>query len=267
MRRLMAQPPCSIGGLFGVNTRKPIAFRDRDHGERNATHGSALAWVDRILAEHGINDARGEVILQTFPAVFGYAFKPVSFWFCYTNNEAPSLRAVVVEVHNTFGEQHTYLLHHQDGSGLHNGETLTAHKQFHVSPFLPVRGEYRFRWFLPKLPAKNHPTTRPKGSESNLNRCVVRIDYYDALHRPTHPDTVTLTTSISGKLCAMTLLSNLKVLFSFPWQSISVVLKIHWQAAKLWVKRVRFYSLPALPKHTVTLSIQDSQVGQQKSPT
>jgi uncharacterized protein len=235
MRQLAAQAPQRLGVLFGVNRWSVIGFRDSDHGQRTAQHGSALAWLDTVLQNHGIQDATGEVYLHTFPRVLGYAFKPVSFWFCHRPNG--QLRAVLAEVHNTFGEQHCYLLSHADGSALSNGQTLCASKAFHVSPFFPVRGEYQFRWLI------------------NSERSVIRIEYLDALHRPSAPDEITLSTSISGEHHALSGMSCLRALLVYPAQAISVLARIHWQAGKLWLKRVPFYRKPAPPARAVSVSL------------
>jgi uncharacterized protein len=237
MRTLMAQAPQRLG-LFGINRAALMGFRDRDHGPRSAAHGSALAWVDSVLQAHGIFanalDQRGEVWLHTFPSVLGYAFKPVSVWFCHAANG--SLSAVLAEVHNTFGEQHTYLLRHSDGTPLRDGQTVHAHKMFHVSPFFPVRGHYQFRWLV-----------KPQQS-------VLRIDYLDAQHQPAAPDAISLSTSISGQHRAISVVSCIRALLVYPAQAFSVVARIHWQAAKLWVKRVPFFRLPAQPAQAVTIS-------------
>jgi uncharacterized protein len=234
MRQLAQQAPQRLGGLFGINRFSPIGFRDRDHGERSQAHGSALAWVDGILKTHFIHDAVGEVWLQTFPRVLGYAFKPVSFWFCH--KASGELRAVIAEVHNTFGEQHCYLLHHADGRVLVDGETITAKKVFHVSPFFPVRGDYHFRWLV------------------NDARSVLRIDYVDALHQANAPKDISLSTSISGAHRAITAHSCWRALLSYPAQAVTVLARIHWQAIKLWLKGVTFYSKPQAPSQPVTTS-------------
>jgi DUF1365 family protein len=240
MRALRAQPPQRLTGLgavlFGINRPALLGFRDRDHGERTAAHGSALAWVDALLHREGIADCTGEVWLHTFPAVLSYAFKPVSFWFCHRANG--ELGAVLAEVHNTFGEQHCYLLHHASGAALKNGQQIVAKKMFHVSPFFPVRGEYCFSWAV-------HP-----------ERSVLRIAYYDAAHQPAHPDEVTLTTSISGQHAAISVTTCIRALLSYPAQAFSVVARIYWQALKLWFKKVRFYSKPSLPARGVTHSTE-----------
>jgi DUF1365 family protein len=76
--------------------------------------------------------------------MLGYVFNPVSFWFCHDRGGA--LRAVLAEVNNTFGERHNYLVAHADGRPIRDGEALRARKLFHVSPFLAVHGDYRFRF-------------------------------------------------------------------------------------------------------------------------
>lgn len=235
MRRLAADLPQRVAA-FGINRTSLIGFADRDHGLCKAQHGSALAWVDGLLAEHKIVNANGEVWLHTFPRVLGYAFKPVSFWFCHST--AGSLRAVVVEVHNTFGEQHTYLLRHDNGADLHNGELLRADKVFHVSPFFPIRGEYQFRWLVNEA----------------LAHSVLKIDYLDAAHHPENPDELTLTTSISGNHVAITPASTARALLAYPAHAMTVVARIHWQALKLWLKKVPFYRQPALPATAVTVN-------------
>ncbi len=244
MRAIASQPASRLAcGLFGLNKSSPLGFADSDHFKRTKTHGSALAALDKLLIEQGITsctgEQTGEVWLHTFPRVLGYAFKPVSFWFCH--NSAGVLHAAVVEVHNTFGEQHCYLLYHKDGSPLVDGETMVAQKVFHVSPFFPVRGEYRFRWRL-------------GASDLNPNRSVVRIDYMDAHHHPERPGDITLSTSISGRNANVTTLTCLRVLFGYPLHALVVLLRIHYEALRLWCKGARFYRLPSKPSINVTHS-------------
>ena len=246
MRALAAQAPQRLSRLglplFGINRAALMGFRDSDHGHRTRAHGSALAWADAVLAQHGVTDCTGEVWLHTFPAVLGYAFKPVSFWFFHRkgsqadNPRDGDVGAVLVEVHNTFGEQHCYLLHHASGAPLRNGEQIHAKKVFHVSPFFPVRGEYRFRWAV------------------HLDRSVLRIDYYDAAHQPAAADAITLATSISGLHQRISVTTCVRALLSYPVQAVSVVARIHWQALKLWTKKVPFYRKPELPTQATTRS-------------
>ena len=79
--------------------------------------------------------------------MLGYVFKPVSFWYC--ERADGSLAAIVVEVNNTFGERHCYLL---AGEQLAYGHDLQRAKVFHVSPFCHIVGGYRFRFMRSPRP-------------------------------------------------------------------------------------------------------------------
>jgi DUF1365 family protein len=221
--RALARQPCRAR-LFGLNRPAPLAVLDRDHGDGRPL----LAWIDALLAEHGIADATGEVWLHTFPRVFGYVFNPVSFWFAHRPDGA--LRAIVCEVNNTFGERHCYLLAHDDGRALAWGEEVSARKVFHVSPFCAVDGRYRFRFML-------------TGGEPA--RFVARIDY-DASDGPL------LQTALSGALQPVTDRALLRALIGYPAFTLGVIARIHWQALKLLARRVPFFSKPAPPARFVT---------------
>lgn len=130
--------------LLAHNGPGLISFHDRDHGPRD---GSGLRpWIDALLAEAGIDLEGGQVMLLSFPRVLGGRFFPVSFWYCF--HADGSLRAVLAEVNNTFGEHHNYLLH-TGGSPIPWGETLHATKVFHVSPFIAMDARYEFTFTEP----------------------------------------------------------------------------------------------------------------------
>ena len=149
--RQLTQPQ-AMGGL-AVNRSGAISFHDSDHGDgRGPEAGGALAWVEDLLQREGIEDAQGEIWLHTYPRMLGYAFKPVSFWYCHRADG--SLRAIVVEVNNTFGERHCYLLEHP-----RYGVEMQANKCFHVSPFCHVEGQYRFRFMRTPHTARSTPSS------------------------------------------------------------------------------------------------------------
>jgi DUF1365 family protein len=222
LRRLREQPHAALArNRFGL-----VSFHDRDHGDGR---DDCLAWLDELLAGEGIADAQGEVWLHCYPRVLGYAFKPVSFWYCHRRDG--TLAAIVVEVNNTFGERHCYLLH---GPGLGYGRELSAAKVFHVSPFCEVAGRYRFRF----MRTDAHPLAA--GERIELARTVARIDHDDA-------DGPLLQTSVSGVLAPLT---RRRVLHAFgvaPLMSFGVIARIHWQALQLWIRRVPFFRKPAPP--------------------
>ena len=213
MRSLAALPSTALKR----NHWAALSFYDKDHGDDRA---DSLAWLDELLLSEGINDATGEVWLHCYPRVFGYTFKPVSFWYCHSADG--TLRAIVVEVNNTFGERHCYLL---DKPVF--GAELTANKVFHVSPFNHVEGGYRFRFMT-----TDHNT-------------LARVDYDDATG-------LLLETNVSGELQALTPQSIRKALWRYPMMTFGVIARIHWQAFKLWRKRVAYVSKPTPPNDFVT---------------
>jgi hypothetical protein len=216
--------------LLARNRAGLFALHDADHGDG----GPLLEWVQRLLASAGVDDATGEIWLQAFPRVAGYVFNPVSFWFCERADGA--LRAIVCEVNNTFGDRHAYLLAHADGRPLRNGEALVALKRFYVSPFCAVAGTYRFRF----ASAPAHGDTPA--------RCVARIDHED-------DDGPLLQTSIEGRLAPLTDRALARAFLCYPAFTIGVVARIHWQALRLWIRRVPLHRRPQPPVVGVTASV------------
>ena len=214
--RALRQAPCPA---LNRNGRGWLSFHDADHGEGT---GDALAWLEGLLAAEGIDDADGEVWLQTYPRVLGHVFKPVSFWICERADR--TLAAIVVEVNNTFGERHCYLLH---GPDLDWGREQVAAKVFHVSPFCRVEGRYRFRFMR---------------QDTNIVSCVDHDDDAGPL----------LLTSLSGRLEPLTSRAARHAFFAMPALTLMIVARIHWQALKLALKRVPFFSKPQPPERFVT---------------
>jgi len=214
--------------LCSRNRFNLLSFHDSDHGDGKTP---LLLWIDQLLLSEGITDADGEVWLQTFPRVLGYVFNPVSFWFCHRHDGA--LRAIVCEVNNTFGERHCYLL--DSGGVMQWGQSHTASKVFHVSPFCAVDGSYRFRFMRTLQNIKG----------ANTERIVARIDYHDA-------QGPLLLTSVSGKLRALNDVRAAQAFLRYPLMSFGVIARIHWQALRLFIKRVPFFSKPHPPQKALS---------------
>ncbi len=214
---------------LSINKRGALSFYDADHGDsRGPEAGGAMGWLQELLGREGVSGADGEIWLHTYPRVWGYAFKPVSFWYCHSTSGA--LSAIVAEVNNTFGERHFYLI--KDPS---YGQDLIATKEFHVSPFCEIKGQYRFRFL------------RTKEKDSSSARTVVRIDYEDALG-------VLIHTSVSGALEPLNKKSLRKALINYPLLTLMVIYRIHWQALKLWIKKITFRPKPVPPKSLITIA-------------
>ncbi len=219
---LLCLSELEAGGI-AYNRRGLISFHDRDHGPRDGS--PLLPWIRRMLAAESLA-ADGEVLLYTFPRMLGYVFNPMSFWVCHDRSGA--VRALLCEVNNTFGEHHHYLLAHADGHALVSGETLGARKLFHVSPFCEVNGGYEFRFHF------------------DVQRWLARIDYRDQAYGQPAAKPL-LATRISGRAAPLNRRGTRELFWRYPLFTFGVIARIHWQALKLWAKRVPFHRKPPPP--------------------
>lgn len=214
----------AAGRWLKVDRPGLLVFRRSDHGAHDG--GDLAAWLRRLLAEQGLGEAcDGTVTLMTLPRLFGHVFNPVSFWFC--RDRANQLRAVLCEVNNTFGESHCYLVGHANGRPIAPDEWFDSRKLFHVSPFLPVAGSYRFRFRL----------------EDGLAH--VDVNYHDG-------EGLMLATSVGGRREPLTDRAILWRFLANPTMTLGVTARIHWQALNLWRKQARFYPKPVPPLESVS---------------
>ncbi len=202
--------------LFGYNCWSLFGYHDADHGDG----ADPEAWIRAILNLHGITAADGDIWLQTLPRILGFVFNPVSFWYCHDRQQ--QLRAVLCEVRNTFGERHCYLLTAVDHGVITADTELHSEKVFHVSPFYPVNGHYQFQF----------------ARHGDFRR--VQIDYWQ-------DGELALKTHVSGTALALTDKNLLKTFIQLGWATLMVVLRIHWQALKLWRQGVTFHRKPVPP--------------------
>ena len=213
--------------LFSLNRFNWVSFHEQDYGDKS---GNALKeQISSLLAKHRI-EAPDSVQLLCSPRVLGFVFNPLSVYFCYRANQ---LSALVYEVSNTFGERHSYVIpvdNNQRAGAVHQ----SVRKALHVSPFFKMDCFYRFR-MIP--PGKN---------------ATVGIELVDD----------------SGKLFAAVFqgarkeLSNRVVvqqLLLLPWQTLKVVVAIHWEALRLWLKGI------AIVRHKPAPEPYDNSPGSNKT--
>ncbi|KXU85344.1 cyclopropane fatty acid synthase [Caballeronia megalochromosomata] len=196
---------------FGIDRIRPLALFRRDYGPRDDC--DLDLWMRSRLAEARI-PADGEIHLLTIPRVFGYAFNPVSIWFCH--DRAGALRALYADVRNTFGGHRGYLLSAKDHAPIAGDTVLVCRKTLHVSPFCEVVGDYAFR-------------VRRQG-----DRLFVSIDYRDE-------DGLLIRTAIGLAARPLTGALVWRTLLGAPLFAVGVIVRIHWQALRLWMKRVPFH--------------------------
>jgi hypothetical protein len=186
-----------------------MAFCRRDHGPRD---GSALRpWVEGLLAQAG-EPRPARVRLLSFPRILGYAFNPLSVYYC--EDAEGRLRSVIYEVKNTFGDQHPYVLPAEPGpdGAVRHGQS----KDFFVSPFIGMDQTYAF-------------TLRPPGARLSL-----KIRQGDAAGP-------WLIATQNGARRPLTDEGLLRQWLSHPLMSLKVIVAIHWQALRLWLKGARFH--------------------------
>jgi len=193
--------------FFSYNKFNILSFSDSDHGPRDGS--SLINWVKNTLSKAKIDIGSGAIKLLCYPRFFGYVFNPLSIFYCY--NENSQLKAILYEVKNTFNEQHTYVFSvpHSSNLILHK-----CHKKFYVSPFIEMKAFYNFRLLNPgKI----------------LNVFIKQSDDEGTL----------LTACQVGKKIEM---SSKNLLFQFlrhPFMSFKVILGIHFEALRLWIKGVK----------------------------
>ena len=205
--------------LFAWNRAGLFSIHNRDHGPRD---GSALRpWIEQTLREHGVEMAGGRVRLLCFPRILGYAFNPVSLWYCDYPDGRPA--AVLCEVRNTFGEYHNYLLPPAPGGVFDWQATHHKSKCFHVSPFLGNGGNYAFR-------------VRAPGQRLSLH-----IREFTA-------GQAVLAAGISGHVRPLEDADLLRLFVAMPLMTFRIFAMIHWQALKLWWRGVPVYRKPPPPR-------------------
>jgi DUF1365 family protein len=201
--------------LLSHNRFNLFALHDRDHGPRD---GSPLRpWVERELRAAGIALEGGRIFLHCFPRLLGYVFNPISIYWCY--GAEGRLRAVLCEVKNTLGEQCTYVL----PAGKPGPLRATRAKTMYVSPFIAMDARYRFRLDDP---------------EACLKLVIAESDRDGPLLLATH-------TAQRRALSDRTLLG---AFLAFPFLTAKVIVAIHWQALRLWLKGARLEPPRSLEK-------------------
>jgi uncharacterized protein len=211
-------------GRWLWSTRRP-AFARFQRGDHLGDTAEPLdEAVRRLVSERTGHRPRGPIRLLTHLRYCGYVFNPVSFYYCFDADDR-RLEAVVAEVNNTpWGERHCYVL---DGRGRDDcGGWLHARsaKAMHVSPFHPMAMDYEWGF-------------RPPGERLAVRMTVSPVA---ASSRPEFVFDATLAMQrvpINATTLAATLLR-------FPLMTLRVILAIHWQALRLWVKGVPVHERP-----------------------
>lgn len=208
------------GVFFSRNRFNILSFHDSDHGDGS---GRPLRpQLERTLSVHGIDFDGGAIRLLCMPRLLGYGFNPISVYFCHLKDER--LAAIVYEVHNTFGERHSYVF---DASDSTSPPSHRCAKRFHVSPFMDMGMSYEFKTFMP------------------AERFALSIRGFDT-------DGTLIHASMTGLAKPFTTANLLRGLLLYPLLPVKVTAAIHWHALRLWLKGIRVRRKPAPPRQSTT---------------
>ncbi|WP_029004445.1 DUF1365 domain-containing protein [Azorhizobium doebereinerae] len=209
--------------LFSRNRFNLFSFRDADYGDRS---GAPLrGQVEAHLRAAGLEAAGGAIRLLTMPRILGYAFNPLSVYFCHRRDGA--LQAILYEVSNTFGERHGYLIPVGDPDAVPIRQTTA--KCFYVSPFLDMGLTYSFR-------------VVPPGG-----RVGIAIAVRDR-------DGLLLSAALASTRAELSDRALARAFLAFPLLTLKVIGGIHWEALRLFLKGIGLRRRPAPPDHPVTIS-------------
>lgn len=204
--------------LFSVGRFNLLGFYQTDHGP-NFTAGKMVMpladYVRDMAAKLAPGAAVDRVYLLTFPRLLGAVFNPLSVYVA--RDRAGDDIVYIYEVRNTFGDMHAYV-----GTPRQSGAMLYADKIFHVSPFFPVAGGYRLK-------------IRVKDQAISL---VMRyfIDNAPAL-----------TATLRGRRWVLSGASIVRLLWQAGQLPFRPIVAIHFEALKLWAKKLPFYRRPEPP--------------------
>lgn len=200
-----------------------FGFDERDHADGS---GAPLrCWVETQLAKAGIDLDGGAIRLLTMPRVLGYAFNPLSVYFCHHCDGR--LLALLHAVHNTFGERHTYLIPVAATDRVEDIRQNCA-KVFHVSPFMAMDMRYEFRVHAPDA----HLSIVIRGSDA---------------------DGPIIVAALVARRQELTDRALLGIFFRTPLLTLKVIGGIHWEAFRLWRKGTRLHGHPPPPAEAVSI--------------
>ena len=205
--------------IFSYNKFNIISFFDKDHGERDSS--SLKNWVYSNIKTLGIEE-EVKIKLLCYPRIFGYVFNPLSIFFVY--DKSSKLIAILYEVKNTFGEQHTYVFKTNDEKVIQNN----CKKQFYVSPFIEMNCDYSFKILKP---------------EEQLSVVINQSDEEGKLLFASQDG---IAQEFNNKNLIISFLSH-------PLMSFKVIAAIHYEAFKLWIKRIKLVTKKINLRNNITI--------------
>ena len=197
--------------LLSYNKLNIFSFYDKDHGPSNCKNIDA--WVRNLIKINKIKGDIKKIYLLTFPRVLGYVFNPLSVYSCLDKNNKIVIQ--IFEVHNTFNQRFFYIV---KNSFLKKNHKNIYKKRFHVSPFMSMKGKYKFKSFC---------------VEKKLSLIV---EYFS--------NSENFFASFTGKEKKLNNFNLILYFLRIPFMTIKIIIGIHLEAIILYLKGVKFYKCP-----------------------
>ncbi|TKC08098.1 DUF1365 domain-containing protein [Pedobacter polaris] len=216
---------------FSYNKFNLFSFRDKDHIELERKTGSGKTktltsqiskptiqnsikqQITTYLKSHNVEIGNGKIKLLTNLSVLGYNFNPVSFYFCFDENNFPL--CAVVEISNTYHEMKMFFFGKDELDG--NTFRQRTQKHFYVSPFIDLDSFFDFNLVIP------------------TEKLEIKIDDYDK------DGERFFISTLKGEQKALSNANMLRYFFAIPMIPLRVMGLIHWQAFKLWLKKINYH--------------------------
>jgi DUF1365 family protein len=211
--------------VFSYNRPGLFSLHDADHGDGKGL--SLRAFAEQSLTAAGLDLSGGRILIQCLPRVLGYVFNPLTLYYCH--DAAGRLAAMIYEVHNTFGQRHSYVIPvDPDTAG---PVRQSVGKVLHVSPFMGMDMTYAFQ-------------VRAPGEKVST------------VIRGLGPDGAPLIfASFKGRRREFTDRALLSLFAAYPLLTFKVVAAIHYEAIKLLWKGLRLKPAPPPPAGPVTVGL------------
>ena len=207
--------------FFSLNKFNLISFFEKDHGERDGS--SLINWVNKNLEKNNIPTQDIKIKILCYPRILGFVFNPLSVFYVY--NLQNKLISILYEVKNTFGEQHTYIFKITKDENLVQNKCA---KKFHVSPFIEMDCNYFFRLLKPG------------------DKISVIIDQYDKEDKILFASQDGIRTDFNSK-------ELIKSYLKHPLMTFKIIIAIHYEAFKLWIKGIKFIKKKIKIKNNITI--------------
>lgn len=207
----------SKSAIFSRNRFNLFSFYDKDHlnfGGKNIKEN-----ITRYLLGNGIELKGGRIMLLSYVRVFGYAFNPVSFYFCFDAFDQPV--CVVCEIGNTFGELKPFLIRKNKlTKEMFRDEQI---KHYYISPFMKLDDCLEFNLDVP------------------LEKLNIKIN-------TKRKDRRVLLTTMAGTKRHLGSWTMLKYALLIPFETFKVIALIHWHALVLFLKKIPYEQKESNPQ-------------------